>query len=51
MNIVDWLRRLDSAQYIEAFAGNAIDWSVLPSLTADDLKDIGVVAVWRAACN
>jgi SAM domain (Sterile alpha motif) len=37
--------RLDLAQYAEAFAANAIDWSVLPSLTADDLKDIGVAAV------
>ena len=45
MDIAEWLRRLDLAQYVEAFAANAIDWSVLPSLTADDLKDIGVVAV------
>jgi class 3 adenylate cyclase/tetratricopeptide (TPR) repeat protein len=45
MDIAEWLRRLDLAQYVEAFAANAIDWSVLPSLTADDLKDIGVAAV------
>ena len=42
MDIAEWLRRLDLAQYVEAFAANAIDWSVLPSLTADYLKDIGV---------
>jgi class 3 adenylate cyclase/predicted ATPase len=45
MDIAEWLRRLDLAQYVEAFAANAIDWSVLPSLTADDLKDIGIAAV------
>ena len=45
MDIAEWLRRLDLVQYIEAFAANAIDWPVLPSLTADDLKDIGVDAV------
>src|SRR6516162_8752076 len=45
MDIAEWLRRLDLAQYIEAFAANAIDWSVLPSLTAGDLQDIGVAAV------
>jgi class 3 adenylate cyclase/tetratricopeptide (TPR) repeat protein len=45
MDVSDWLRQLDLAQYVDAFAANAIDWSVLPSLTADDLKDIGVLAV------
>jgi class 3 adenylate cyclase len=43
--MADWLRRLELAQYIPAFAENAIDWAVLPRLNADDLKDIGVVAV------
>ena len=45
MDVAEWLRRLDMAQYIEAFADNAVDDAVLPSLTADDLKDIGVAAV------
>jgi SAM domain (Sterile alpha motif) len=45
MDVAEWLRRLDLAQYFGAFAANAIDWSVLPSLTADDPKDIGVAAV------
>jgi class 3 adenylate cyclase len=45
MNVADWLRGLGLAQYIEAFADNAIDWALLPSLTADDLRDIGVAAV------
>src|SRR5271167_331635 len=29
-------------QYEEAFRGNAIDAAVLPELTADDLKELGV---------
>jgi len=29
-------------QYAQAFCDNAIDASVLPELTADDLKDLGV---------
>jgi len=29
-------------QYEEAFRDNAIDAAVLPELTADDLKDLGV---------
>ena len=45
MDVGDWLRRLDLEQYAPAFAENAIDWSVLPSLTPDDLRDIGVAAV------
>ena len=45
MEIGDWLRQLDLGQYIEVFSENAIDWALLPTLTADDLKDIGVVVV------
>src|SRR5215471_19320692 len=45
VEIGDWLRQLDLGQYIEVFSENAIDWALLPTLTADDLKDIGVVVV------
>jgi class 3 adenylate cyclase/energy-coupling factor transporter ATP-binding protein EcfA2 len=45
MDIASWLKSLGLDQYADAFAANAIDADVLPSLTADDLKDIGVVAV------
>src|SRR5438093_1195520 len=31
--------------YEAAFRDNEIDWAVMPELTADDLKDIGVAAV------
>jgi class 3 adenylate cyclase/predicted ATPase len=45
VDIADWLRGLGLGQYAPAFAENAINWDVLPELTADDLKEIGVAAV------
>jgi class 3 adenylate cyclase len=45
MDLADWLRGLGLEQYEDAFRDNEIDWRVLPSLTADDLKEIGVVPV------
>src|SRR6266849_1417772 len=45
MDIAEWLRGLGLAQYEPAFRENAIDDTVLPSLTADDLKDLGVTLV------
>jgi len=45
MEIAEWLRGLGLGQYTPAFAENAIHWDVLPKLTADDLKEIGVAAV------
>ena len=42
MDIASWLHRLGLQQYDQAFRDNAIDASVLPELTADDLRDIGV---------
>ena len=42
VDIGAWLRSLGMQQYEEAFRDNAIDASVLPELTADDLKDLGV---------
>jgi class 3 adenylate cyclase len=40
--IADWLQELGLGQYAQAFAENEIDVSVLPHLTDQDLKDIGV---------
>src|ERR1700723_905292 len=37
-----WLRKLGLEQYEAAFRENRIDDTVLPSLTAEDLKDLGV---------
>ena len=42
MDAGGWLRSLGLGQYEAAFRDNAIDDTVLPSLTAEDLKDLGV---------
>ena len=42
MDVGGWLRRLGLEQYEAAFRENEIDDTVLPSLTAEDLKDLGV---------
>jgi class 3 adenylate cyclase len=42
MDVGGWLRRLGLEQYEATFRENKIDDTVLPSLTAEDLKDIGV---------
>jgi len=45
VDIAEWLQGLGLGRYAPAFAENAINWDVLPELTADDLKEIGVAAV------
>src|SRR5438874_11716500 len=45
MDIVAWLRGLGLDRYEAAFRENEIDWALLPKLTADDLKDLGVSLV------
>jgi class 3 adenylate cyclase len=45
VDVAEWLRDLGLGQYAPAFAENAVLWDVLPKLTADDLKEIGVAAV------
>jgi hypothetical protein len=40
--IADWLKKLGLAQYVQAFADNDIDFSVLHHLTDQHLKDLGV---------
>jgi len=44
-DVPKWLEDLGLGGYAEAFAENKIDPDVLPSLTSDDLKDIGVTVV------
>src|SRR6516164_1398388 len=41
--IADWLEKLGMSEYAQRFAENGIDLSVLPDLTDQDLKDIGVL--------
>src|SRR5689334_8608690 len=43
ISIVDWLRKLGLERYEAAFRNNEIDWEALPKLTAEDLRDLGVV--------
>jgi hypothetical protein len=45
MDVGEWLRTLGLEQYEPAFRANEIDESVLASLTAEDLKDLGVTLV------
>jgi hypothetical protein len=42
MDVVVWLRSLGLGKYEAAFRENEISEKVLPSLTAEDLKEIGV---------
>jgi len=45
MDISAWLRGLGLECYGQAFRENAIDEAILPKLTAEDLRDLGVMAV------
>lgn len=45
MDVRAWLESLGLGDYAPAFEANHVDAAVLPSLTADDLRDIGVVSV------
>jgi hypothetical protein len=45
VDISVWLRSLDMEQYEQAFRENAIDATVLPELTVDDLRELGISLV------
>ena len=45
MDVGGWLRNLGLERYEIAFRDNEIDAAVLPKLTAEDLKELGVVIV------
>src|SRR5215468_2473124 len=45
MDIAAWLHSLGMQQYDQAFRDNAIDAAILPELTADDLRELGVTLV------
>ena len=40
--IADWLEKLGMSEYAQRFAENRIDFSVLPELTDQHLKDLGI---------
>ena len=43
MDIAAWLQGLGLERYAPAFRDHEIDWDALPKLSADDLRDLGVV--------
>jgi class 3 adenylate cyclase len=45
MDVVVWLRSLGLGKYEAAFRENDIDETVLPNLTAEDLKELGVASL------
>src|SRR3984957_11935389 len=45
MDVGVWLGNLGLGQYEAEFRDNEIDGAVLPKLTLDDLKDLGVAVV------
>ena len=40
--VADWLEKLDLGQYAQRFAENDISFTLLPDLTDQDLKELGV---------
>jgi hypothetical protein len=45
MDLPAWLRSLGLEQYEQSFRDNAIEPDVLPRLTAEDLKELGVTLI------
>jgi hypothetical protein len=45
MDVVVWLRSLGLGKYEAAFHKNEIDETVLPSLTHENLKELGVTSL------
>ena len=48
-DIAQWLEGLGLGQYVQAFAENDIDLKILPHLSDDDLKDLGLSLGHRRA--
>jgi class 3 adenylate cyclase/tetratricopeptide (TPR) repeat protein len=45
VEVADWLRKLGLEQYEAAFRENDVDGELLPTLTANELKEIGVTSL------
>jgi class 3 adenylate cyclase/tetratricopeptide (TPR) repeat protein len=43
--VADWLEKLGLGQYAQRFAENDINFGILPHLTDQDLKDLGITSV------
>jgi class 3 adenylate cyclase len=44
-HVADWLQKLGLGKYAQSFAENDINFSVLPDLTDQDLKELGVASL------
>jgi hypothetical protein len=45
VDVGEWLKSLGLEQYEAAFRENDVDAEVLPTLTGDDLKELGIVSI------
>ena len=45
MDVADWLRTLGLQQYEALFRDNDLDAEVLPTLGADDLRELGITSL------
>ena len=45
MDVAGWLSQLGSERYDRHFVKTWVDTDLLPKLTADDLKDLGIALV------
>ena len=43
--VTEWLNRLGLGQYAASFEENAIEIDILPDLTDDDLREMGITAL------
>ena len=43
--IAGWLDKLGMSEYAEHFAANDIDFTILPELTDQDLKELGITSL------
>ena len=50
MDLGGWLRSLGLERYETTFRENDIDETVLPGLTAEDLKELGVTSLGHRRC-
>ena len=49
--IADWLQKLGLGQYAQRSVENDVSFSVLPDLTDQDLKEIGVMSAKSSTPN
>ena len=45
MDVADWLRALGLERYEATFRENDVDAELLPNLTAEDLKELGITSI------